>query len=87
MGVGEIWLTGEISFFRNKGFSAINHIPSGDDDLLINRVANKHNTSIVVDPEAFTLSKPKQTWKDWRRQKDRHYSTGKFFIKSRTSFY
>jgi hypothetical protein len=68
-------------FFRNKGFSAINHIPSGDDDLFINRVANGHNTAVVLDPEAFTLSAPKQTWKDWKRQKSRHYSTGKFYKK------
>ena len=27
--------------FNNKGFSSINHIPGGDDDLFINRVATK----------------------------------------------
>jgi cellulose synthase/poly-beta-1,6-N-acetylglucosamine synthase-like glycosyltransferase len=79
MGVGRNLAYRRDLFFRNKGFSSINHIPSGDDDLFINRVATKKNTSVVIDPEAFTLSKPKQTWKEWRRQKDRHYSTGKFY--------
>ena len=79
MGVGRNLAYRKNLFFRNKGFSAINHIPSGDDDLFINRVATGKNTSVVMDPEAFTLSKPKQTWKDWMRQKNRHYSTGKFY--------
>ena len=79
MGVGRNLAYRKDLFFRNKGFSAINNIPSGDDDLFINRVANKHNTSVVLDPQAFTLSKPKQTWKEWKKQKARHYSTGKFY--------
>jgi hypothetical protein len=37
---------------------------------------------VVIDPKAFTISQPKQTWKDWMRQKNRHYSTGKFYKKS-----
>lgn len=79
MGVGRNLAYRKDLFFRNKGFSAINHIPSGDDDLFINRVATKENTAVVIDPEAFTLSRPKQTWKEWRKQKNRHYSTGKFY--------
>src|SRR5205085_10491886 len=49
------------------------------DDLFINKVATRENTTVVIDPEAFTLSKPKQTWRDWIRQKRRHYSTGKYY--------
>jgi cellulose synthase/poly-beta-1,6-N-acetylglucosamine synthase-like glycosyltransferase len=82
MGVGRNLAYRKNLFFRNKGFSSINHIPSGDDDLFINQVASKKNTTVVLDPEAFTLSKPKQTWKDWMRQKNRHYSTGKFYKSS-----
>ena len=79
MGVGRNLAYRRSLFFKNKGFSSINHIPSGDDDLFINQVSNKHNTAVVLDPEAFTLSKPKQTWRDWKRQKNRHYSTGKYY--------
>ncbi|MGZ3839013.1 MAG: glycosyltransferase [Flavisolibacter sp.] len=79
MGVGRNLAYRKNLFFRNKGFSSINHIPSGDDDLFINKVATRDNTAIVLDPEAFTLSKPKQTWREWMRQKNRHYSTGKFY--------
>jgi glycosyltransferase involved in cell wall biosynthesis len=79
MGVGRNLAYRKNLFFQNKGFSSINHIPSGDDDLFVNMVATKENTSVVIDPEAFTLSTPKQSWKDWMRQKNRHYSTGKFY--------
>ncbi len=79
MGVGRNLAYRKAVFFRNKGFSANNHIPSGDDDLFINRVANKHNTAVVIDADAFTISKPKQTWQQWKRQKNRHYSTGKYY--------
>lgn len=79
MGVGRNLAYRKGLFFRNKGFSSINQIPSGDDDLFINKVANGHNTAVVLEPEAFTLSKPKQTWKDWMRQKSRHYSTSKYY--------
>lgn len=82
MGVGRNLAYRKEIFFRNKGFAAINHIPGGDDDLFINRVATKNNTAVVIDPEAFTVSKPKQTWKEWRKQKNRHYSTGKFYKSS-----
>jgi len=79
MGVGRNLAYRKGLFLRNKGFSSINHIPSGDDDLFINKVANKHNTTVVLDPDAFTLSAPKTTWREWRHQKARHYSTGKFY--------
>jgi glycosyltransferase involved in cell wall biosynthesis len=79
MGVGRNLAYRKNLFFRNKGFSSINHIPSGDDDLFINKVATGKNTAVVIDQEAFTLSTPKQTWKEWIRQKNRHYSTGKYY--------
>jgi glycosyltransferase involved in cell wall biosynthesis len=79
MGVGRNLSYKKDVFFRNKGFSSINHIPSGDDDLFINKVANKHNTAVIIDPESVTRSMPKRTWKDWRKQKIRHYSTAKFY--------
>ncbi|WP_315820716.1 hypothetical protein [Paraflavitalea speifideaquila] len=52
---------------------------SGDDDLFINRVANKDNTAIMIDQDAITLSTPKKTFSDWWRQKNRHFTTGKFY--------
>jgi glycosyltransferase involved in cell wall biosynthesis len=79
MGVGRNLSYKKSLFFRAKGFSAINHIPSGDDDLFVNRAANRHNTAVVIDPEAVTRSIPRTTWNGWLRQKSRHYTTAKFY--------
>ncbi len=79
MGVGRNLSYKKSLFLNNKGFSSINHLPGGDDDLFINKVANKHNTAIVFDAEASTLSVPKKTWKEWRKQKRRHYTTAKYY--------
>jgi glycosyltransferase involved in cell wall biosynthesis len=79
MGVGRNLSYKRDVFIRNKGFSSINMIPSGDDDLFINQVANKHNTAIVIDHDAHTISEPKRSWNDWMNQKYRHYTTSKYY--------
>ena len=79
MGVGRNLSYRKELFYRTKGFSSLNHIPGGDDDLFINRVAHKNNTSIVLDKDAFTLSVPPVSFAAWWRQKARHYSTAKFY--------
>ena len=79
MGVGRNLSYKKTVFFRNKGFSALNQLPGGDDDLFINKVANKNNTAIVIDHEAHTISKPKKNWDEWFNQKFRHLSTAKYY--------
>ena len=79
MGVGRNLSYKKDLFLRNKGFSSINHIPSGDDDLFINKVTTGKNTAVIIDPEAITRSNPKRTWREWRKQKARHYTTAKFY--------
>lgn len=79
MGVGRNLSYKKGLFFKHKGFSSINHVMSGDDDLFISLVANKHNTAVVIDQEAITLSEPATTFAQWVRQKNRHYSTGKYY--------
>ena len=79
MGVGRNLSYKREIFIQNKGFSSINHVPSGDDDLFISLVAKKNNTSVVLDQDAFTLSEPKASFSDWVTQKTRHYTTAKFY--------
>ena len=79
MGVGRNISYKKGLFFRHKGFSSINHIPGGDDDLFVNKAASRQNTEIVIDKDAITLSAPKTTWKEWRKQKLRHYTTAKYY--------
>ena len=79
MGVGRNLSYKKDVFLRNKGFSAINHVPGGDDDLFINKVATRENTAIVIDKDTFTLSDPKKNFGEWFRQKARHYTTAKYY--------
>jgi glycosyltransferase involved in cell wall biosynthesis len=81
MGIGRNLAYHRSEFFQNNGF--INHmkIKSGDDDLFINEVANKKNTAVCFNTEAFTTSKSKITFTDWKSQKRRHISTSKFYKK------
>ena len=79
MGIGRNLSYKKDVFFRNKGFSAINHVAGGDDDLFINKVATKDNTAVVIDPDTFMLSEPKKTFAEWFRQKSRHYTTAKYY--------
>jgi cellulose synthase/poly-beta-1,6-N-acetylglucosamine synthase-like glycosyltransferase len=79
MGVGRNLSYKKTIFFRHKGFSAFNHVASGDDDLFINTAATKKNTKINIDQEAYTLSEPPNSWAQWAKQKKRHYSTAKYY--------
>ncbi len=79
MGVGRNLSYKKRLFIENKGFTYINHLPGGDDDLFINKVATKTNTAIVIDPLSHTQSTPKTTWKEWKWQKKRHFSTSKYY--------
>ncbi|MBS1737383.1 MAG: glycosyltransferase [Bacteroidetes bacterium] len=79
MGVGRNLSYKKSVFFRHKGFSAHNHVPGGDDDLFINKASTKNNTAIVIEKEAFTLSEPPTSWRQWIKQKSRHYTTSKYY--------
>jgi len=75
MGVGRNLAYRKEVFFRNQGFISHYRIRSGDDDLFINRVAGRANTTISVHPDSFTISDPCKSWGAWITQKRRHLST------------
>ena len=79
MGVGRNLAYRKTLFFRNKGFAKHNHLPSGDDDLLVNETATKQNTQVCLNPESFTYSTPKTNFAAWFKQKKRHVSTAKYY--------
>jgi glycosyltransferase involved in cell wall biosynthesis len=47
---------------------------SGDDDLLVNEMANRNNTTICAITEGMVRSHPKTDWSSWWHQKRRHTS-------------
>ncbi len=79
MGVGRNLAYRKSLFFKSGGFASHYKIKSGDDDLFINKVADKKNTSVVLDPRSHTFSNPKETFGAWFRQKKRHLSTGVYY--------
>ncbi len=79
MGVGRNLAYRKKLFIENKGFIAHYNVASGDDDLFINEVATKRNTSIIYSPDGYTVSRPKQKFNEWWRQKRRHLTTGKYY--------
>ncbi|MEX2589993.1 MAG: glycosyltransferase [Chitinophagales bacterium] len=52
---------------------------SGDDDLLVNQLANKNNSSICLEKGSLVYSKAKNNWKSFFRQKQRHAGAGRFY--------
>ena len=79
MGVGRNLSYKKAIFYRHKGFSSHNNIPGGDDDLFINMAATKTNVKICVEKNSFTLSDPPQSFEQWKKQKNRHYTTSKYY--------
>ncbi|UFH57344.1 glycosyltransferase [Spirosoma sp. KNUC1025] len=79
MGVGRNLAYRTRVFFDNRGFYSHINVVGGDDDLFMNEVAKGANTAICLDPAAFTWSKPKETWAEWRAQKQRHLNVGKYY--------
>lgn len=76
MGVGRNLAWKKTLFATAGKFAAHADLASGDDDLFINAVAGRSNTSVCLAPAAFVYSAAKPTWVEWWRQKQRHLSTG-----------
>ncbi len=79
MGVGRNMAYRKDFFYKNKGFSSHLHLKSGDDDLLINKGATSKNVRIEASPESVTWSLPKDTYRSWLHQKERHLSVSIFY--------
>ena len=74
MGVGRNLAYTKSLFFKGKGFASHMHIIGGDDDLFVQQNATAKNVSVVLNPEAFVLTTPKNSWGDYLRQKIRHFN-------------
>ena len=74
MGVGRNLAYRRDTFFKHNGFRGLLGERAGDDDLFVNKVANKHNTAVICTKDSVVWSVPKKSWKDWFHQKRRHLS-------------
>lgn len=58
-------------FYAHRGFMSHMNIRAGEDELFVNEAANKSNTAIVDQPEAFCEVQNKQTFEEWFAHKKR----------------
>ncbi len=79
MGVGRNMAFRKEVFYKHKGYASNLHLRSGDDDLMVNKAANKKNTKIEVSPDSITWSEPKKTFRSWFYQKERHLAVSSFY--------
>ncbi len=79
MGIGRNLGYKKSLFHRVQGFTGIENVTGGDDDLFINKVVNKRNTALALSHESITYSFPKETWGAYLSQKTRHLSVGKYY--------
>ena len=77
MGVGRNLCYLKTTFENANGFEKHIHIKAGDDDLFVNQNATATNVSLSYNPDSFTYSEPKKTWKEWFVQKRRHTDVAK----------
>ncbi len=75
MGVGRNLAYKKDLFTSTGGFNSHLDKRSGDDDLFVNAVATKNNTTMVLSPDSFVYSVPEHSFKTWKKQKQRHLTT------------
>jgi glycosyltransferase involved in cell wall biosynthesis len=74
MGVGRNLAYRKRLFFESGGFSHLMNNRAGDDDLFVNSVATPTNTAVALNPDSYTWSHTKRSFKEWWLQKRRHVS-------------
>ena len=74
MGVGRNLAYRKSLFFESGGFTHLMTNRAGDDDLFVNHVATKTNTTVALSRESYMWSLAKTSLREWLLQKRRHLS-------------
>ena len=82
MGVGRSLAYTKSIYNSVGGLSSHHHIPAGDDDLFVQSVATKINTSVVIEHEAYIDSNGPKNFQSYWRQRMRHLWVGKLYKSS-----
>jgi len=77
MAVGRNLLYAKELFINNSGFGKYASHLGGDDDLLLQSISDKTNTTVCFNPSTFTYTPPPKGFKAWWKQKHRHLNAGK----------
>lgn len=86
MGVGRNLAYTKDLFFDNKGFTSQYHLPYGDEELFVNRVASYSICAIEYDHDAHTVTRPKSHLNAWVRNKVFRNKSRKLFQKKHRIF-
>ncbi|MCO6358410.1 glycosyltransferase [Roseivirga pacifica] len=78
MGVGRNMVINK-TVYDIKFLNEISDLTGGDDDLMVQKVANRQNTCVVISSDSQTISEPKLTWREFFKQKIRHLGVGKYY--------
>lgn len=76
MGVGRNLAYRKSVYLKSTARYKFGKTLSGDDDLLVNEMANRHNTAICAISEGIVWTTPKTDWASWWHQKRRHTNAG-----------
>ncbi len=79
MAVGRNLCVRKKTFLRASAHPLWQKTLSGDDDMLMRICATAENVAVIDNPQAFTYSPSQPDWQAYRRQKQRHLSTGKYY--------
>jgi len=77
MGLGRNLAYRKSLFYAVGGFGEYAGQTGGDDDLLVQRLSRHCKVSVALEPDSWVNSFPVDNWKDYVRQKTRHFSVAK----------
>jgi len=66
-------------FMKNDGFIYHYHIPEGADDMFVNQNCRRHNTSVVLSRDAFTVCEPQPTLRGWHQLRRQRVATHRYY--------
>lgn len=79
MGIGRNLAYRKELFFQHKGFSSYLNLQRGEDDLFINQISTKENTTVETDFNATMRIQPIHRPKDWKEEKTSYIATARYY--------
>lgn len=68
-------------FYKEKGFSALLNVENGEDNLFIDKIANKDNIAVVLSNESLVESNVADSTRAWRKDRSSYLRTKKHLSK------
>ncbi len=79
MGIGRNMGFRKKLFFDNKGFSSLLNMENGEDNIFINRITTKENTTVTLSLQSMVVSNVIDGISSWRSVKTNYLTTRKYY--------